>query len=1242
MGTVKKIRGSIPGAALPLAQDRELIQDGNTGAVYIGFNGSNQLVSNNAALQAQITVLDAAKVSTTDVTATAAANKIARRDANGLLPGNLDGEADRAKRLSTARKISISGGAIGETTFDGSADKEIVITVDPDAHEHALTDLADFPDLSLSEGKILRVGPGGSIVPDEESLPDNVYTTAEIDNMLAQKAAETHSHEEYVTALQLAYEVNSATDAKFSDATEEIDASVEQAAIYAELAQVAAAHAASDAQQVISEKVSEAAQSAIDADVSADAAAQSALDATENGEVQVNLAAQQVEIATEQVALAAAQVQLAIGQVSLAANEVSLATAQKDLAVAQAALATAQANLAGSYASTVMTAGMPIVGHDHRSGYIAECEAVFARLSETYDSVGTRFEYNKPRYSTTNGWLVEEGTTNLLPSGSENFVTGWTNGTGETCTITPNQPDPWGGYTAYRIQGDGEGSSASKYYANISGQANPHTHNVSAWCKLLSGTATMCNVSSGDAATITGDWTRLNVTRVINASSTQLLFYVASASAVLDILVCCPQIENKSYMTSYVPPQVTRAAESLTIPVNAVQRNLLTANQSNVETDTTGFTAQLGATLTRDTSEYCLGTSSLKVVTPNAANSEGVNMAITTDAYSLSVLAALKSKIACFSCYLKGSGTVKIALYSYDGNWRTATSASITLTSTWTRYQISDAILASASVIKPLIQTDGQQAATFYVDCLQLEESTTASDWTLGGVVDYSQAVLNPTQGTVEIDFVPSSSLLTYVAGIYPPILVIAQGTYRLAVFAYNNLFYLSASNENGTTEGTVAANTVLTVDTKARIAFKWSSSVMTCWVNGVKKITVNTPKLPTAPNTIYLGCNYSTPKANSYYSNIRLSSIARSDAELAYTGTLTPDQYTTFFRDFTKSPDYAGTRPAMVNSDGTRSNLLSANDHTNFKNALVNGDMRLATRGTTVTPAASLGYCLDNWFVRYDGTIGTYAVSQVAMTAGQQEVPGAEYYLRWAHTAAGSGSTYRQLRHKIENVYRFNGKKTAFQLYARSNVAATILPSIQAIQNFGTGGSPSADVATTLFTNLSVGTVWQKVGQVFTMPSIAGKTLGSGLNDGVILSIGLPINATFQLDFALVELKESNFDSVYDRRPLAVERLLARRTLQTIPANYQLRAVNVQANTIDFVTDLPITMRAAPTLVAGLNTETTNWKVLVNGTQTTGFALALLNAGTNQVGFRLTKTSHGLTDATLLFVTDILLSAEL
>lgn len=73
-------------------------------------------------------------------------------------------------------------------------------------------------------------------------------------------------------------------------------------------------------------------------------------------------------------------------------------------------------------------------GHSHVTGpRIVDPE--FSRASFAYDSLLRRWEYNQRRWG-ANGTLIEEGTTNLLPAGAEDFVTGWINGPDEICTVT--------------------------------------------------------------------------------------------------------------------------------------------------------------------------------------------------------------------------------------------------------------------------------------------------------------------------------------------------------------------------------------------------------------------------------------------------------------------------------------------------------------------------------------------------------------------------------------------------------------------------------------------------------------------------------------------------------------------------------------------------------------------------------------------------------------------------------------
>ena len=54
-------------------------------------------------------------------------------EGTGIVPKIKDGTtvAGKAKQLATARKISLTGDAIGETTFDGTANKEIAVMLVP-------------------------------------------------------------------------------------------------------------------------------------------------------------------------------------------------------------------------------------------------------------------------------------------------------------------------------------------------------------------------------------------------------------------------------------------------------------------------------------------------------------------------------------------------------------------------------------------------------------------------------------------------------------------------------------------------------------------------------------------------------------------------------------------------------------------------------------------------------------------------------------------------------------------------------------------------------------------------------------------------------------------------------------------------------------------------------------------------------------------------------------------------------
>lgn len=206
--------------------------------------------------------------------------------------------------------------------------------------------------------------------------------------------------------------------------------------------------------------------------------------------------------------------------------------------------------------------------------------ATFSRSSTAYKSDGSVVNAGVPRIESGKGVLVEEGTTNLIPVASQDFVTNWLSNAGETINVSDYVdfiPDI-GLVTCKRIQGQGNGTSKGKYRYRISNITNARTDTVSCWIKLLSGNASISNTASyWQAATV--DWQRLYSTVSHEANTnTDLYFMTNSITDKIDILVYQPQLEAKPYPTTFHP--TTRSAESLTIPANA-----LNASEGTIEFD---------------------------------------------------------------------------------------------------------------------------------------------------------------------------------------------------------------------------------------------------------------------------------------------------------------------------------------------------------------------------------------------------------------------------------------------------------------------------------------------------------------------------------------------------------------------------------------------------------------------------------------------------------------------------------
>lgn len=182
------------------------------------------------------------------------------------------------------------------------------------------------------------------------------------------------------------------------------------------------------------------------------------------------------------------------------------------------------------------------------------------------------------------------------------------------------------------------------------------------------------------------------------------------------------------------------------------------------------------------------------------------------------------------------------------------------------------------------------------------------------------------------------------------------------------------------------------------------------------------------------------------------------------------------------------------------------------------NGRMDFWNNGTSFNTVASGTETADGWYVIYDGTIGAFTVARQTFTTGQTDVPGdPRYFLRWDQSAAGSGSTIRRLRVPMPGVEWRNGEQVTRRFWAKADSSRSVTAKL--LQNFGTGGSPSAEVEADSDI-LAFTSTWTEFTVTTTLPSIAGKSIGSNLDDTLYLTLDLPLNVTMTIDITVDDFR--------------------------------------------------------------------------------------------------------------------------
>jgi hypothetical protein len=171
-------------------------------------------------------------------------------------------------------------------------------------------------------------------------------------------------------------------------------------------------------------------------------------------------------------------------------------------------------------------------------------------------------------------------------------------------------------------------------------------------------------------------------------------------------------------------------------------------------------------------------------------------------------------------------------------------------------------------------------------------------------------------------------------------------------------------------------------------------------------------------------------------------------------------------------------------------------------KNKIINGDFRINQRSFTSNTTDS-SYNFDRWVQFNGGTSGTLTVTPQTFTAGAAPVAGYEAinFVRNVTASGASVDTYAIQSQKVEDVRTFAGQTVTLSFWAK---AASGTPSIgiELAQAFGSGGSAQVNTAGGA---IAITTSWARYSTTITLPSISGKTIGTGssLNVNFWLSAG-------------------------------------------------------------------------------------------------------------------------------------------
>lgn len=170
-----------------------------------------------------------------------------------------------------------------------------------------------------------------------------------------------------------------------------------------------------------------------------------------------------------------------------------------------------------------------------------------------------------------------------------------------------------------------------------------------------------------------------------------------------------------------------------------------------------------------------------------------------------------------------------------------------------------------------------------------------------------------------------------------------------------------------------------------------------------------------------------------------------------------------------------------------------------------------------------------DNWFFRKntDTADDEYSFEELNGTPGATlPDPNALYWLKYTvNGPAPTGELYKLWGYRYQDVRTFQNQEITVSFMVRGNGNMIGTADLVTVQNFGTGGIPSAEIILDQLAFAVTGD-WVPINHTFTIASLTGKVIGDNGDDYFEVALQPKLNTTGDFEFINLQVQKDNISS--------------------------------------------------------------------------------------------------------------------